>query len=52
MPNGLDQPEVLERVQKRFEAIKAKIAKSKLASNPTIKASLRRIGRKFKDMEM
>jgi len=52
VPNGLDQPEVLERVQKRFEAIKAKIAKSKLASNPTIKASLRRIGRKFKDMEM
>ena len=51
MPQGLDQPEGLERVQKRFEAIKAKINKSNLKSNPSIKASLRRISRKFKDLE-
>ena len=52
MPEGLDQSEGLERVQKRFEAIKAKINKrGDLKSNPRIKASLQRIGRRFKDLE-
>ena len=52
MPEGLDQPEGLERVQKRFEAIKAKINKrGGLKSNPRIKAAMHRIGRKFKALE-